>query len=45
MTEQLELWYKRPGSDEYEKINEILDSIFNKLEDLEEIDFNPGLTD
>ena len=34
---QLELYYRKPGSDEYVKINESLDEIFNRLVELEEI--------
>ena len=41
------LMYRRPGSDEYEKITDALDYLFNKLTELElsEEDLNPGLTD
>lgn len=44
-----ELWYKKPGSDEYVKINIALDEIFDRLDKLEEDqledDVNLGLTD
>ena len=45
MDEAVELYYRRPGSDEYEKITDALDDIFNRLAELEYIDLNPGLTD
>ena len=40
-----ELYYKKPGTEEYIKINVALDEIFNRLDRLEEEDINPGLTD
>ena len=47
MTEQVnyELMYRRPGSDTHENITSVLDDIINRLEELEDIDWNPGLTD
>ena len=44
-----ELWYKKPGTEEYIKINVALDELFNRLDKLEEDqledDINLGLTD
>lgn len=41
-----ELFYRKPGSEEYVKINVALDELFNRLDKLEEeLDINPGLTD
>jgi hypothetical protein len=41
-----ELYYRKPGSEEYVKINVALDELFNRLDKLEEeLDNNPGLTD
>ncbi len=45
MSEPFELYYRKPDSDEYIKINEALDEIFNRLSELEEQDLNTGLTD
>ena len=48
MTEQPEfvLMYRRPGSDEYEKITDALDDLFIRVAKLEEeVDTKPGLTD
>jgi hypothetical protein len=43
-----ELWYKKPGTEEYIKIDVALDEIFNRLSALEgkpEDDNGLGLTD
>lgn len=47
MSEQInyELMYRRPGSDTHENITDALDEIFKRLEELEDFDCNPGLTD
>lgn len=41
------LMYRRPGSDEYEKITDALDDLFNRLSELEldDEDLKVGLTD
>lgn len=40
-----ELMYRRPGNDTHENITEVLDDILKRLEELEDIDWTPGLTD
>lgn len=41
------LLYRKPGSSEYQLINEVLDELFNRLDalELDEDDLKVGLTD
>lgn len=43
------LMYRRPGGDDYEKLTDAIDYLFNRVTELEakleEADLDPGLTD